>query len=83
MLAPSKRGRRMASVTERASVAPHLPLRPVTLGWALKRALLGIAILVVAMGSVAWLTYASIDPDLDRADTPARPVQEPVAQVRL
>lgn len=75
----------MTSVTERASVAPRLPLRPVTLGWALKRAVLGLAILAVAMGSVAWLTYASIDPDLDveRVDTPARPVHEPMAQVRL
>jgi hypothetical protein len=72
----------MTSVTERAGVAPRLPLRPITLGWALKRALLGIAILAVAMGSVAWLTYASIDPALDdRADAPVKPVEAPVAHV--
>jgi hypothetical protein len=28
---------------------------------------LGIVILIVAMGGVAWLMYASIDPDIDRA----------------
>lgn len=55
-------------------------LPPVTLGWFLKRTLVGIAILLVAMGSLAWLTYASIEPDQDVAptaanilgDTPAR-----------
>jgi hypothetical protein len=44
---------------------PVHPARPVTLGWFLKRSLLGIAILLVAMGGLAWLTYASIDPKLD------------------
>lgn len=74
----------MTTITERADVAPGADLRPVTLGWALKRALLGIAILVLAMGSVAWLTYASIDPNLDN-DQPraAKALQKPVAQVRL
>lgn len=38
-----------------------------TLGWALKRAMLGFAILFFAMGSIAVLMYASIDPDLDGA----------------
>lgn len=41
--------------------------RPVTLGWALRRAALGVVILAVAMGAVAWLTYASIDPDPAKA----------------
>jgi hypothetical protein len=74
----------MTTITERADAAPGVDLRPVTLGWALKRALLGIAILVVAMGSVAWLTYASIDPNLERGDLPdtAKP-RAPLAQVRL
>jgi hypothetical protein len=40
-------------------------VRPVTLRWFLKRTLIGIAILLIAMGGLAWLTYASIDPDLD------------------
>jgi hypothetical protein len=75
----------MAIITEGADAAPDASLRPVTLGWALKRALLGIAILVLAMGSVAWLTYASIDPDLERGDEPsaAKASQAPMAQVRL
>lgn len=46
------------------------PLRPVTLAWVLKRSLVGIAILLVAMGGLAWLTYASIDPALDADDAP-------------
>jgi len=75
----------MTTITERADVAPGASLRPVTLGWALKRALLGIAILVLAMGSVAWLTYASIDPNLERGDQPstAKVNRAPVSQVRL
>ncbi len=40
-------------------------VRPVTLGWFLKRSLIGVAILLIAMGGLAWLTYASIDPDVD------------------
>jgi hypothetical protein len=46
-------------------------LRPITLGWVLRRSLAGIAILMIAMGGLAWLTYASIDPDLD-GDTNAQ-----------
>jgi hypothetical protein len=75
----------MTIITERAAVAPGVSLRPVTLGWALKRALLGLAIIALAMGSVAWLTYASIDPDLEGGDQPraAKAARMPVAQVGL
>ena len=41
--------------------------RPVTVGWFVKRSLVGIAILLVAMGGLAWLTYASIDQSLEGA----------------
>jgi hypothetical protein len=58
----------MSSTSERAH-ALALP-RPITVGWALKRAALGIAILVVAMGAVAWLTYASIEPEPGVASEP-------------
>jgi hypothetical protein len=34
-----------------------------TLGWALRRAALGLAILLVATGFAAWLLDASIEPD--------------------
>lgn len=48
------------------ATAVQTPLaRRVTLGWFLKRSLIGIAILMFAMGSLAWLTYASIDPEGD------------------
>lgn len=46
-------------------------VRPITLGWFLKRSIIGIAILLVAMGGLAWLTYASIDPDVDGEASPA------------
>jgi hypothetical protein len=39
------------------------PVELKTLGWALKRAALGLAILLVATGFGAWLFYASIEPD--------------------
>lgn len=35
--------------------------------WALKRAVLGIVILVVSIGSLAWLTHAAIDPKLEES----------------
>lgn len=52
----------MAIGLEDASPVQGQLVRPVTVGWFLKRSLIGIAILMVAMGSLAWLTYASIDP---------------------
>ena len=42
-------------------VAPRAP----TLGWALRRTLLALIILVVSIGGAACLLYASIDPDED------------------
>lgn len=58
-------------------------VRTVTLGWFLKRSLIGIAILLVAMGGLAWLTYASIDPDTDGDTTPqaAKVLQDAPARV--
>lgn len=46
-----------------------VPLKAPTLGWALRRALLAIVILFFSISSVAWLLYASIDPE--QTDTPA------------
>jgi hypothetical protein len=34
-----------------------------TLGWALRRAAMGLAILLTLAGLSAWLLYASIEPD--------------------
>lgn len=59
-------------------VPVHPPARPVSLGWFVRRSLIGIAILLVAMGALAWLTYASIDASLDDAAprvTSERPAQ--------
>ena len=50
-----------------AAAAPRL----LNARWALRRALLGFFILAVGVGSLAWLTHASIDPSLE--STPARP----------
>ena len=39
------------------------PPQLMTLGWAVKRALLGLVILLTLAGLSAWLLYASIEPD--------------------
>jgi hypothetical protein len=39
------------------------PVELKTLGWALRRAALGLAIVLIATGFFAWLLYASIEPD--------------------
>ena len=38
-------------------------LNPMTLGWVVRRAVLGALILTLAFGTIAWLTYASLDSD--------------------
>jgi hypothetical protein len=51
---------------ERPPPPPAVQVPPVqlkTLGWALRRAALGLAILLVVAGFAAWLLYASIEPD--------------------
>lgn len=60
----------MAIGVEEAPPAQGPFVRPVTLGWFLKRMLVGVAILLIAMGGLAWLTYASIDPDADSDAAP-------------
>ncbi len=52
------------------TVSSHL-----TLGWALKRAMLGILILSVMFGGGAWLLYTTIEPD--RADASETSVVAP------
>jgi hypothetical protein len=39
------------------------PPQLMTIGWALRRAALGLLILLTAAGLSAWLLYASIEPD--------------------
>ncbi len=60
----------MATGVEDAQTVQGALARPVTVGWFLKRSLLAVVILVVSMGGLAWLTYASIDPDADIGAVP-------------
>lgn len=65
-------GDMMQPMTMRANVAVRpsvtvVPVPAMTLGWVLKRAAFGLTLLVVLMGGMAWLTYASIGPSLDEA----------------
>ncbi len=50
-------------------------LRVPTLGWALKRALLGILILFISVAGSACLLYASIDPDEEAAPAAVSPAE--------
>jgi len=53
------------SSTSRVPGAPVAPQRPqvATLGWALRRAALGLLLLIVIVTLGAWLLWAGIDPD--------------------
>jgi hypothetical protein len=63
----------MSNANPTASAAPALSqplqglapqtLSPMTLGWVMKRLVLGVVILAVAFGSIAWLTYTSLESD--------------------
>lgn len=44
--------------------ANNLPAT-VSVGWFIKRTIIGIFILAITVGGMAWLTYASIDPALE------------------
>jgi hypothetical protein len=51
---------------ERSAPTQSAQAQPVelkTLGWALRRAALGLAIILTATGFFAWLLYASIEQD--------------------
>ena len=51
----------------------HRPPQLATLGWALRRAALGLLMLLVIVTLGAWLLWASIDPDdAAAADGPDR-----------
>ena len=55
----------MTTTTPHAEGAARAPARAITLGWALKRTLLGFLILFIVVGGAAWLLDASIDPALE------------------
>ena len=54
-----------ATADEAPTQSPHLanPPQLMTLGWALRRAALGLLILLTMAVLSAWLLYASIEPD--------------------
>jgi hypothetical protein len=48
------------------------PVRPLSLRWALRRALLGLILLIVLTALGVWLFYASIEPDEAAAGSPVQ-----------
>jgi hypothetical protein len=58
-------GELMTTTTPRAENGAGMPVRTVTIGWALRRTALGLLILFVVIWCAAWLLYSSIDPRLD------------------
>jgi hypothetical protein len=72
------------STNSPADGLPQIALSPISLGWFLKRTAIGIAILTVAISAMAWLTYASIDPQLDAQTIEGELVPDvPVTKVKL
>ncbi|OYW55364.1 MAG: hypothetical protein B7Y80_13770 [Hyphomicrobium sp. 32-62-53] len=55
----------MSDLNSTGASAAAPPPRLLDAKWALRRALLGLLILTVGVGSMAWLTHASIDPNLE------------------
>ncbi len=49
------------------------------LGWALRRTLIGVAILTVTISAAAWLLYAAIDQEAEASGIAARTPAEIVA----
>lgn len=55
----------MSDLNSTGASAVATPPRLLDAKWALRRALLGLVILTLGVGSLAWLTHASIDPSLE------------------
>jgi hypothetical protein len=64
--------RSVSSPLRSPEIALNIEPRPqlATLGWALRRAALGLLILLVMVVLAAWLFYASIEPDEAAASAP-------------
>ena len=62
----------MSSPSRPPDIALGIEPRPqlATLGWALRRAALGLLLLIVMVVLGAWLLYASIEPDEASASSP-------------
>ncbi len=75
-------GTYMSSVDQTGGATSSVPLNPMSFGWVLKRIALGVLILVVAVGSVAWLTYASIEQSDAQAPAEAPAIDATAAAAR-
>lgn len=72
------------STNSTADALPNASISPITFAWFVKRTALGIAILTVAISAMAWLTYASIDPQLDAQSIEGEAQSDaPVTKVNL
>ena len=65
-----------------AGMKPHTAVAELTLGWAVRRALLGITILVLSVSALAWLLYTTIDPDEAHAGSDLAASQVTISQPR-
>jgi len=70
----------MTIETAGAPAAARAASTRASLGWALRRALLGIAILTVVVAGAAWLLYSSIDPVQEAQGEGAEPFEQQVTQ---
>lgn len=67
----------MTSLSTRPEARDGNDVPVVGWAWALKRTLLGIAILSVSVGAAAWLLYATIEPETaDASETPRTPAAD-------
>lgn len=53
----------MTAARDLVNTEPNQTVGSLSLGWALKRAALGLLIMAIGCGGAAWLLYASIEPD--------------------
>jgi hypothetical protein len=63
----------MSDLQSTGGSAVATPPRLLDAKWALRRTLLGLLILTVGVGSMAWLTHASIDPNLETSSVSRAP----------
>lgn len=50
----------MTTGSTHTEAAKAVPLHPVSLAWVLKRAAVGVLVITLLSGSIAWLTYESV-----------------------
>lgn len=73
----------MQPVSDAVTRTSTEPVASVSVGWFVRRTLIGIVILVIAVGGLAWLTHASIDQDLELRATSAPVAETSTSAVQL